>query len=71
MWIPNMNNLEQLRAVAARLSMQDLSRPVCPRCGHGRLDLIEERPHAIYGALGVTWKTLKCDAADCGAVTVE
>lgn len=66
-----MNNVEQLRAVAARPSPHDAARPVCPRCGNGRLDLIEERPHAIYGALGVTWKTLKCDAVDCGAVTVE
>jgi len=48
-----------------------LDRPVCQCCGRGKLDLIEERAHPIFGALGMTCRTLKCDAADCGALVID
>jgi hypothetical protein len=42
----------------------------CPLCRRGTLHLVEERPHPLYGVLGVTEIVLWCDAADCGQVTV-
>jgi hypothetical protein len=66
-----MNSLQELQTVAARLALQDAPRSVCPRCGEGHLVIVDEQPHAIFGALGITWKTLKCDAPDCGVVTFD
>jgi hypothetical protein len=44
-------------------------RPICESCGRGRLDLIDEWPHPILGIAGVTCRTLKCDAPECGKLT--
>ena len=44
---------------------------VCPLCRRGRLRLVSEKPHPIYGTLGVTECTLRCDAPDCGKVVIE
>jgi hypothetical protein len=44
---------------------------VCPLCRHGRLRLVAEKPHPIYGTLGVTECTLRCDDPDCGKVVIE
>ena len=41
-------------------------RPICPCCGRGRLDLVDEWPHPILEAAGVRCKTLKCDSPECG-----
>lgn len=45
-------------------------RPTCGWCKRGRLDLIEEKPDPIFGALGMTVSTLKCDAPECGKLTI-
>lgn len=66
-----MNSLQELHTTSHRLAAQDAPRPVCPRCGEGRLDIVDEQPHAIFGNLGITWKTLKCDAPECAAVTFD
>lgn len=47
-----------------------VKRPKCSWCRKGKLDLIEERPDPIFGVLGMTLQTLKCDAADCGKLTI-
>jgi len=46
-------------------------RPKCSWCPRGKLDLIEERPDPIFNALGTTLKTLKCDAPECGKLTIR
>jgi hypothetical protein len=58
-----------LRAVAAKLSAQE-NRPTCVCCGKGHLVLVEERPDPNFGILGVVQQTLKCDAPECGKVTI-
>ena len=63
-----MNVLEELHAVAAKLAAYD-ARPTCECCGQGKLALIDERPDAIFYALGITWQTLKCDRRECGKLT--
>ena len=45
------------------------SRQTCQRCERGKLDLIDERPDPIFGALGMTCQTLRCDAPECGKLT--
>jgi hypothetical protein len=45
-------------------------RPTCVTCGRGKLDLIDERPDPIFGVLGMTYQTLKCDSPECGKVTI-
>jgi hypothetical protein len=55
----------ELHAVAARLAPRD-DRPTCRCCGQGRLELIDERPDPIFGALGMTCQTLRCDFLECG-----
>jgi hypothetical protein len=42
----------------------------CPSCGRGSLQLVGERPHPLYGVLGMTEIILWCDAPDCGKVVV-
>jgi hypothetical protein len=44
-------------------------RPTCGWCGVGRLDLIDERPHPLFGILGMTIETLKCDSPQCAKLT--
>jgi hypothetical protein len=49
----------------------DGRRPICQTCGRGKLDLIYERSHPILGIAGVICRTLRCNAADCGALTFD
>jgi hypothetical protein len=49
---------------------QDDMSLTCPFCGRGTLQLVGERPHPLYGTLGVTETVLRCHAADCHKVTV-
>jgi hypothetical protein len=63
-----MNVLGELHAVASMLSPHD-ERPTCACCGRGKLDLIDERPDPIFGVLGMTCQTLKCDFLECGKLT--
>jgi len=64
-----MNVLEELHAVAAKLAFYD-ARPTCGCCGQGKLEFIDERPDPIFGVLGMTWQTLKCDRLECGKLTI-
>ena len=64
-----MSVLGDLHAVAARLSIQD-NRPICACCGKGRLVLVDERPDPNFGILGMFQQTLRCDARECGELTV-
>jgi hypothetical protein len=45
-------------------------RPTCECCGQGKLELIDERPDPIFGVLGMTLQTLKCDFLKCGKLTI-
>jgi hypothetical protein len=38
----------------------------CPHCGAETLRLVEERPHPLYGALGVMDRTWECVSPSCG-----
>jgi hypothetical protein len=38
--------------------------------GKGRLELIDERPDPIFGVLGMSCQTLKCDFLECGKLTI-
>ena len=68
-----------LRPVAAEATtsksepplMPDEYRPICQRCGRGKLELIDEWPHPILGIAGITCRTLRCNAVDCRALTTE
>ena len=60
-----MNVLEELHAPAARVAPYD-DRPTCQCCGQGKLELIDERPDPIFGFLGMTCQTRKCDFLECG-----
>jgi hypothetical protein len=64
-----MDVLGELHAVAAKLSPYD-DRPTCECCGQGKLGLIDERPDPIFGVLGMTCQTLKCDFLECGKLTI-
>ena len=46
-------------------------RAKCPWCGEGNLDLIEERPHPLFGILGVSLQTFKCDLPSCAKLTSD
>jgi hypothetical protein len=59
----------ELHAAAAKLSPHD-DRPACECCGRGKLELIDERPDPIFGVLGMTLQTLKCDFLECGKLTI-
>jgi hypothetical protein len=63
-----MNVLEELHAVAAKLAPHD-NRSTCQCCGQGKLALIDERPDPLFGVLGMTCQTLKCDFLECGKLT--
>ncbi|MFZ5779978.1 MAG: hypothetical protein ACOY4R_07190 [Pseudomonadota bacterium] len=41
----------------------------CRRCGNGWRTLVEQRPHPLFGALGMTIDTFRCVA--CGKTIVE
>ena len=64
-----MSVLGELHAARAKLSRLD-DRPTCQCCGQGKLDLIDERPDPIFGALGMSCQTLKCDFLECGKLTI-
>ena len=64
-----MNVLEELHAPAARVAPYG-DRPTCQSCGQGKLELIDERPDPIFGVLGMTCQTLKCDFLECGKLTI-
>jgi hypothetical protein len=64
-----MNVLEELHLVAAKLAPYDAPL-TCECCGKGNLELIDERPDAIFGVLGMTWRTLKCNCLECGKLTI-
>jgi hypothetical protein len=55
--------------VAATLSLHD-NRPTCKRCGQGKLDLIDERRDPNIPTLRTTCQVLKCDAEECGKLTI-
>jgi hypothetical protein len=63
-----MDVLGELQAVAAELALHD-ERPTCQWCGLGKLILIDERADPNFGALGMTWRVLKCDAPECSKLT--
>ena len=65
-----MSILGDLQAVAAKLSMQD-NRQTCALCGKGKLVLIAERPDPNFGALGVVEQTFRCNAHECGKLTID
>jgi hypothetical protein len=58
-----------MKAKEAPLEQEDRSLE-CPFCKRGTLQLVEERPHPLYGALGVTEIMLRCDAAYCDRMMV-
>lgn len=47
----------------------DDDRPNCAWCGEGKLDVIDERPHPLFGILGMTLQTLKCDCPTCAKLS--
>ena len=55
--------------MAAKLSLHD-NRPTCKRCGQGKLDLIDERRDPNIPTLRTTCQVLKCDAEECGKLTI-
>ena len=55
--------------MAAKLSPYD-DRPTCECCSQGKLELIDERPHPIFGVLGMSCQTLKCNFLECGKLTI-
>ena len=46
-------------------------RLTCHWCGVGHLDLIEERPHPLFGILGVLQQTYICDHPGCAKLTLD
>ena len=60
-----MNVPTEQQAAAPKRGRRDQRQP-CEFCGQGKLDLIDERPDPIFGALGMTCQTLKCDFIGCG-----
>ena len=63
-----MNILGELQTVAAKLSLHD-EQPTCQWCGLGKLIFIDERADPNFGALGMIYHVLKCDAPECGKLT--
>ena len=63
-----MTLFEDLNRVAMRIAPYEAP-PVCPWCGTGHLDVIEETPDPNFGALGVSSRILRCDAPACGRLT--
>ena len=66
-----MSVLGELHAAAAKLSPNDdRTTSTCECCGQGKLELIDERPDPLFGVLGMTLQTLKCDFLECGRLTI-
>jgi hypothetical protein len=64
-----MNLFEELNRVAARLAPYE-NPLTCTWCGNGTLRLIDETPDPIFGTLGVSCQTLRCDDPACGKLTI-
>jgi hypothetical protein len=64
-----MGLLREARAAAARISPEE-DRTICEYCRRGRLTLVDEAPDKNFGILGRLRQTLKCDAPDCGKLTI-
>ena len=64
-----MNLFQELNRVAARLAPYEVPL-TCTWCGNGKLHLIDETPDPIFGTLGVSRQTLRCDDPACGKLTV-
>lgn len=64
-----MTLLQELNKVAARLAPYDTPQ-ICTWCGKGKLKLIDETPDPNFGRLGMSRQTLRCDAPDCGKLTI-
>ena len=62
-----MTLFEELNRVAMRTAPYEVP-PVCPWCGTGHLDVIEETPDPTL-PLGVSNRTLRCDSPACGRLT--
>jgi hypothetical protein len=65
-----MTILEELSRVAARNAPYEI-RPVCDRCDRGELCLVDETPDPLYGRLGVTRRTLRCNNPACGKTVID
>jgi hypothetical protein len=59
-----------MEAVRNPIPLDGEKRPKCDRCGIGTLILIEERPHPLFGILGMTLQTLQCDQPGCANCVV-
>jgi hypothetical protein len=46
-------------------------RPKCCWCGERSLELIEERPHPLFGILGVSQQTFRCNRPTCAKLTLD
>lgn len=51
--------------------VSDDERPVCGRCGKGRLIVIDEQPHPLFGILGMDQRTLQCERTECAQRVVD
>jgi hypothetical protein len=56
--------------LANKLREQEERPETCPACGKGKLRLLDEVPDPTFGTLGVMRRTLKCDALECGQLSV-
>jgi hypothetical protein len=52
-------------SVRQTIPLEDRERRTCDRCGIGILTLVDERPHPLFGILGMTLQTLQCDQPTC------
>jgi hypothetical protein len=64
-----MSVVGKLLAVAAKLSTHD-NRSSCKWCGQGKLDLIDERRDPNVPSLRTTCHVLRCNAPECGKLTI-
>jgi hypothetical protein len=64
-----MNVVGKLLAMAGKLSTHD-NRSNCKWCGQGKLDLIDERRDPNVPSLRTTCQVLKCNAPECGKLTI-
>ena len=51
---------------SARVLATEQPMDTCPHCGGETLRLVDERPHPLYGVLGVMDRTWECISATCG-----
>ena len=55
--------------MAAKLSTHD-NRSSCKWCGQGKLDLIDERRDPNFAQPAHDLPVLRCDAPECGKLTI-